>query len=97
MAGENGGRDGSGAPRREQDSRDQGIEKLQRENAKLIDDLDRTTRDLDRTTGDLDRTTRDRDRWKRRSEDLKKQLDEARRAGKRQAAPLCQGPAARDR
>ena len=86
MAGENGGRDGSGAPRREQDSRDQGIEKLQRENAKLIDvldrttrDLDRTTRDLDRTTRDLDRTTRDRDRWKRRSEDLKKQLDEARR------------------
>ena len=102
MAGENGGRDGSGAPRREQDSRDQGIEKLQRENAKLIDDLDRTTRDLDRTTRDLDRTTRDldrttrdldrttrdRDRWKRRSEDLKKQLDEARRAGKRQAAPF---------
>ena len=62
MAGENGGRDGSGAPRREQDSRDQGIEKLQRENAKLIDDLDRTTRDLDRTTRDLDRTTRDLDR-----------------------------------
>ena len=95
MAGENGGRDGSGAPRREQDSRDQGIEKLQRENAKLIDDLDRTTRDLDRTTRDLDRTTRDldrttrdRDRWKQRSEDLKKQLDEARRAGKRQAAPF---------
>ena len=29
-----------------------------------------------------------RDRWKRRSEDLKKQLDEARRAGKRQAAPF---------
>ena len=84
----------SGAARRT-DSRDQGIEKLQRENAKLIDDLDRTTRDLDRTTRDLDRTTRDldrttrdRDRWKRRSEDLKKQLDEARRAGKRQAAPF---------
>ena len=51
-------------------------------------DLDRTTRDLDRTTRDLDRTTRDRDRWKQRSEDLKKQLDEARRAGKRQAAPF---------
>ena len=65
MAGENGGRDGSGAPRREQDSRDQGIEKLQRENAKLIDDLDRTTRDLDRTTRDLDRTTRDLDRTTR--------------------------------
>ena len=78
MAGESGGRVGSGAPRREQDSRDKRIEELQRENAKLIDDLDRTTRDLDRTTRDLDRTTRDldrttryRDRWKRRSEDLK--------------------------
>ncbi len=81
MARESGGRDGSGAPRREQDSREKRIEELQRENAKLIHDLDRTTRDLDRTT-------RDRDRWKRRSEDLKKQLDEARRAGKRQAAPF---------
>jgi len=81
MAREGGGRDGSNAPRREQDARDKRIEELQRENAKLIDDLDRTTRDLDRTT-------RDRDRWKRRSEDLKKQLDEARRAGKRQAAPF---------
>ena len=81
MARERGGRDGSGTPRREQDSRDKRIEELQRENAKLIDDLDRTTRDLDRTT-------RDRDRWKRRTEDLKKQLDEARRAGKRQAAPF---------
>ena len=88
MARESGGRDGSGAPPREQDSRDKRIEELQRENAKLSDDLDRTTRDLDRTTRDLDRTTRDRDRWKRRSEDLKKQLDEARRAGKRQAAPF---------
>ena len=81
MARESGGRDGSGAPRREQDSREKRIEELQRENAKLIHDLDRTTRDLDRTT-------RDRDRWKRRSEDLKKQLDEARRAAKRQAAPF---------
>ena len=81
MASESGGRDGSGAPGREQDPRDKRIEELQRENAKLIDDLDRTTRDLDRTT-------RDRDRWERRSEDLKKQLDEARRAGKRQAAPF---------
>ena len=81
MARESGGRDGSGASRREQDSRDKRIEELQRENAKLV-------RDLDRTTRDLDRTTRDRDRWKQRSEDLKKQLDEARRAGKRQAAPF---------
>ena len=38
--------------------------------------------------GELARTTRDRDRWKRRSERLKKQLDEARRAGRRQAAPF---------
>ena len=74
MADESGGRDGSGAPRRKRDSRDERIEELQRENARLIDDLDRTTRD--------------RDRWKRRSENLKKQLDEARRAGKRQAAPF---------
>ena len=81
MASEGGGRDGSGARRRERDSRDKRIDELQRENAKLTDDLDRTIRDLDRTT-------RDRDRWKRRSEDLKKQLDEARRAGKRQAAPF---------
>ena len=46
MARESGGRDGSGAPRREQDSREKRIEELQRENAKLIHDLDRTTRDL---------------------------------------------------
>ncbi len=74
MAGESGGRGGSGVPRRERDSQDKRIEELQRENAKLI--------------RDLDRTTRERDRWKRRSEDLRKQLDEARRAGKRQAAPF---------
>ena len=102
MAGEKGGRTVRGRPGESRIRGTRGIEKLQRENAKLIDDLDRTTRDLDRTTRDLDRTTRDldrttrdldrttrdRDRWKRRSEDLKKQLDEARRAGKRQAAPF---------
>ena len=74
MAGESGGGGGSEAPRRKRDPRDKRIEKLQRENAKLNEDLARTTRD--------------RDRWKRRSENLKKQLDEARRAGKRQAAPF---------
>ena len=81
MARESGGRGGSKAPRREQDSRDKGIEELQRKNAKLIDDLARTNRDLARTT-------RDRDRWKRRGEHLKKQLAAARRAGRRQAAPF---------
>ena len=81
MARESGGRGGSKALRREQDSRDKGIEELQRKNAKLIDDLARTNRDLVRTT-------RDRDRWKRRSEHLKKQLAAARRAGRRQAAPF---------
>ena len=42
MARENGRRGGSNVPRREQDSRDNRIEKLERENAKLIDDLART-------------------------------------------------------
>ena len=88
MARESGGRGGSKALRREQDSRDKGIEELQQKNAKLIDDLARTNRDLARTNRDLVRTTRDRDRWKRRSEHLKKQLAAARRAGRRQAAPF---------
>ena len=74
MAGESGGRGGSEAPRRKHDPRDKRIEELEREIAKLNEDLARTSRD--------------RDRWKRRSENLKKQLDEARRAGKRQAAPF---------
>jgi len=74
VASKSGGRGGSKVPRREQDSRDKRIEELERENAKLNEDLARTTRD--------------RDRWKRRSEHLKKQLDDARRAGRRQAAPF---------
>ncbi len=74
MAGESGGGGGSKTPRREQDARDERIEELERENAKLNEDLARTTRD--------------RDRWKRRSEHLKKQLEDARRAGRRQAAPF---------
>ena len=65
---------GSKAPRREQEPRDKRIEELQRENVKLNEDLVRTIRD--------------RDRWKRRSEHLEKQLDAARRAGRRQAAPF---------
>ena len=74
MAGKSGGGGGSEAPRRKRDPRDKRIEQLEREIAKLNEDLARTSRD--------------RDRWKRRSENLKKQLDEARRAGKRQAAPF---------
>ena len=74
MASKSGGRGGSRVPQREQDSRDKRIEELERENAKLNEDLARTTRD--------------RDRWKRRSEHLRKQLDDARRAGRRQAAPF---------
>ena len=65
---------GSKVPRREQVLRDKRIEGLQRENVKLNEDLVRTIRD--------------RDRWKRRSEHLEKQLDAARRAGRRQAAPF---------
>ena len=74
MAGESGGGGGSQAPRRKHDPRDKRIEELEREIAKLNEDLARTSRD--------------RDCWKRRSENLKKQLDEARRAAKRQAAPF---------
>ena len=70
-----------GVPRREQDSRDKRVEELERKNAKLDEDLARTTRD--------------RDRWKRRSEHLKKQLDDARRAGATASRALRQGPAAR--
>ena len=44
--------------------------------------------ELERLRDDLSRAERDRDRWKRRSERLKQQLDAARRAGFRQAAPF---------
>ena len=74
MAGESGGGGGSEAPRRKQDPRDKRIKEREREIAKLNEDLARTCRD--------------RNRWKRRSENVKKQLDDARRAGKRQAAPF---------
>ena len=77
MAREGGRLGGSKAPGREGDPRDKRIEQQDRE--------------ISRLRGELARATRDRDRWKRRSERLKKQLDEARRAGRRQAAPLCQG------
>ena len=45
-------------------------------------------REIERLCEELTRVERDRDRWKRRSERLKKQLDAARRAGFRQAAPF---------
>ena len=44
--------------------------------------------EIARLRDELTRTERDRDRWKRRSERLKQQLDAARRAGFRQAAPF---------
>ena len=44
--------------------------------------------EIARLRDELARATRDRDRWKRRSERLKQQLDAARRAGFRQAAPF---------
>ena len=74
MAREGGRLGGSKAPGREGDPRDKRIEQQDRE--------------ISRLRGELARATRDRDRWKRRSERLKKHLDEARRAGRRQAAPF---------
>ena len=44
--------------------------------------------EIARLRDELARAHRDRDRWKRRSERLKHQLDAARRAGFRQAAPF---------
>ena len=68
-------------PRTEQDPRDTRIEEQEREIARLREELTRVE-------GDRDQWKRDRDRWKRRSEHLKQQLDAARRAGFRQAAPF---------
>ena len=61
-------------PPTKQDPRDSRIREQEREIERLCEKL----------TG----VERDRDRWKRRSERLKKQLDAARRAGFRQAAPF---------
>ena len=68
-------------PRTGQDPRDTRIEEQEREIARLREELTRVE-------GDRDQWKRDRDRWKRRSEHLKQQLDAARRAGFRQAAPF---------
>ena len=68
-------------PRTEQDPRDSRIEEQEREIARLREALTRVE-------SDRDQWKRDRDRWKRRSEHLKQELDAARRAGFRQAAPF---------
>ncbi len=66
--------EGQGAPQREDDPRDTRIKQQDRE--------------ISRLRGDLAQVNRDRDRWKRHSERLQQQLDTARRAGFRQAAPF---------
>ncbi len=50
--------------------------------------IKRHQEEIARLRDELARAHRDRDRWKRRSERLKHQLDAARRAGFRQAAPF---------
>ena len=66
--------EGPDAPQREDDPRDTRIKQQDRE--------------ISRLRGDLAQVNRDRDRWKRHSERLQQQLDTARRAGFRQAAPF---------
>ena len=66
--------DGADVPQREEDPRDTRIKRQDRQIARLREDLAQVNRD--------------RDRWKRRSERLQQQLDAARRAGFRQAAPF---------
>ena len=66
--------EGLDAPQREDDPRDTRIKQQDRE--------------ISRLRGDLAQVNRDRDRWKRHSERLQQQLDTARRAGFRQAAPF---------
>lgn len=69
---------------RARDERDQRIERQQREIARLRDDLARA----ERQRRELER---ERDRLKRQNERLKQELDTARRAGFRQAAPFSKG------
>ena len=66
--------EGPDAPQREDDPRDTRIKQQDRE--------------ISRLRGDLAQVNGDRDRWKRHSERLQQQLDTARRAGFRQAAPF---------
>ena len=66
--------EGQDAPQREDDPRDTRIKQQDRE--------------ISRLRVDLAQVNGDRDRWKRHSERLQQQLDTARRAGFRQAAPF---------
>ena len=66
--------EGPDAPQREDDPRDTRIKQQDRE--------------ISRLRVDLAQVNGDRDRWKRHSERLQQQLDTARRAGFRQAAPF---------
>ena len=68
-------RDDSNGPRRQRDSRD----------VRIIERLERGIERLERDKGKL---IEERDHWKRRSEHLEKELEAARRAGRRQAAPF---------
>ena len=49
---------------------------------------------IERLERDKAKLLEERDHWKRRSEHLEKELEAARRAGRRQAAPFAKGPSA---
>ena len=68
-------RDDSNGPGRQRDPRD----------VRIIERLERGIERLERDKGKL---IEERDHWKRRSEHLEKELEAARRAGRRQAAPF---------
>ena len=68
-------RDDSNGPGRQRDPRD----------VRIIERLERGIERLERDKGKL---IEERDQWKRRSEHLEKELEAARRAGRRQAAPF---------
>ena len=68
-------RDDSNGPRRQRDPRE----------VRIIERLERGIERLERDKGKL---IEERDHWKRRSEHLEKELEAARRAGRRQAAPF---------
>lgn len=68
-------------PSEPRDERDDLIDQQQQEITRLREDLAR----VERQRREIER---DRDRWQRRHEQVKKQLDAARRAGFRQAAPF---------
>jgi transposase len=76
---------------RARDDRDQRIERQQREITQLREDLARTEQQRREAERERDHLKRDRDRLERQNERLKQQLDAARRAGFRQAAPFSKG------